>query len=309
MPAARPSLFPPGGGPTFGATQASHQGQRAPQGEPVPPSVPMQKPGSIMPDKSEDRRDSMPTERKSMWRTAEERRMSDLTRVMEWLERRRGKELSLVQPQPQPQKHTKAPWVPRKAAGKEAKKVKVTVKNEREKGRQVTFSEQGKPGGRRDADPATFRRTDQKGKRQSIVPGNYSKESIGKSEPEMKDSAATEATPRMMSFHHQSMTDSTLQDSIFGGRKSTLLRDWVGKLPDTAYERRLKSLMEKGGEPKVEAMRALRPRRYLRLSKNNIRTLLKLCTDAGLVVDIHPHMVEAEIDAKKVFAPYPTVSL
>ncbi|XP_036201440.1 uncharacterized protein C16orf78 homolog [Myotis myotis] len=292
----------------------------------------MQKPGSIMPDKPADRKDSMPTERKSMWRTADERRMSDLTRVMEWLERRRAKKLSLVQPQPQPQpqpqaqpqppppkKRTKGPWVPRKAAGKEAKKVKVTLQTEREKSRQVTFSEQGKPGGRRDADPATFRRlygTDQKGKRQSVVPGNYSKESIGKSvsQLEMKDSAATESTPRMTSFHHQSMTDSTLQDSIFGARKSTLLRDWVGKLPDTAYERRLKSLMEKGAEPKVETVRALKPEevlscRYLRLSKNNIRTLLKLCTDAGLVVDIHPHMVEAEIDAKKVFAPYPTVAL
>lgn len=49
--------------------------------------------------------------------------------------------------------------------------------------------------------------------------------------------------------------------------------------------------------------------RYLRLSKNNIRTLLKLCRDAGLVVDIHPHMVEAEIDAKKVFATNPTIAL
>ncbi|XP_015420177.1 PREDICTED: uncharacterized protein C16orf78 homolog [Myotis davidii] len=261
----------------------------------------MQKHGSIVPDKPEGRKDSLPTERKSMWRTADERRMSDLTRVMEWLERRFGG-----------RKRTKGPWVPRKAAGKDAKKVKVTLKTEREKSRQVTFSEQGKPGGRRDVDPAAFRRlygTDQKGKHLSTVPGNYSKESVGKSELEMKDSAATESTPRMMSFHHQSMTDSTLQDSIFGGRKSTLLRDWVGKLPDTAYERRLKSLMEKGAEPKVEAVRALRPHRYLRLSKNNIRTLLKLCTDAGLVVDIHPHMVEAEIDAKKVFAPSPTVSL
>lgn len=50
-------------------------------------------------------------------------------------------------------------------------------------------------------------------------------------------------------------------------------------------------------------------RRYLRLSKNNVLTLLKLCKDAGLVVDIHPHMVESEIDAKKVFAPHPTVAL
>lgn len=50
-------------------------------------------------------------------------------------------------------------------------------------------------------------------------------------------------------------------------------------------------------------------RRYLRLSKNNIRTLLKLCKDAGMNVDIHPHMVEGEIDAKKVFNQNPSVAL
>ncbi|KAK1330628.1 hypothetical protein QTO34_010824 [Cnephaeus nilssonii] len=297
----------------------------------------MQNLGSIIPEKSEDPKDLMPTERKSMWRTADERRMSDLTRVMEWLERRRGKKLSLVQaqlqkqaqaqaqaqpqaqPQPQaPKRASKVPWAPLKATGKEAKKVKVTLKRGKEKTRQVTFSEQAKPG-RRDGDASSYRRlygVEPKGKRLSIVPGNYSKESLGKSvsELEMKDSLAIETTPRLMSFHHQSMTDPTLQDTIFGARKSTLLRDWVGKLPDTAYERRLKSLMEKGTEPKVEMVRTLKPEevlscRYLRLSKNNIRTLLKLCTDAGMAVDIHPHMVESEIDAKKVFAPYPTVAL
>lgn len=83
------------------------------------------------------------------------------------------------------------------------------------------------------------------------------------SELEMKDSLAIETTPRLMSFHHQSMTDPTLQDTIFGARKSTLLRDWVGKLPDTAYERRLKSLMEKGTEPKVEMVRTLKPEEVL----------------------------------------------
>lgn len=79
----------------------------------MPPFDTMQNPGSIIPDKFEELKDLMPTERKSMWRTAEERRMSDLTRVMEWMERRRSKKLLLVQsqlqkqaqaqPQPQPQ--------------------------------------------------------------------------------------------------------------------------------------------------------------------------------------------------------------
>ena len=37
------------------------------------------------------------------------------------------------------------------------------------------------------------------------------------------------------------------------------------------------------------------------MSKNNIKTLIKLCKDAGMDVDIHPHMVESEIDSKKIF--------
>ena len=43
----------------------------------------------------EDTENLMPTERKSFWRSAEERRMSDLTRVLEWLERRQGQKRAL----------------------------------------------------------------------------------------------------------------------------------------------------------------------------------------------------------------------
>lgn len=50
-----------------------------------------------MSDSLEDLKDLMPTERKSMWRTPEERRMSDLTRVLEWLERRQGKKKRALQ--------------------------------------------------------------------------------------------------------------------------------------------------------------------------------------------------------------------
>lgn len=45
----------------------------------------------------EDTSNLMPTERKSIWRTAEERRMSDLTRVLEWLERRQSKQKRAIQ--------------------------------------------------------------------------------------------------------------------------------------------------------------------------------------------------------------------
>lgn len=49
--------------------------------------------------------------------------------------------------------------------------------------------------------------------------------------------------------------------------------------------------------------------RYVRLSKNNIRTLLELCKDAGMNVDIHTHVVEEERDAEKVFNQNISVAL
>ena len=71
--------------------------QRAQQSGRVPPSRPRQDRGSRMAEKSEDWRHSLPTERKLVWRTAEERRMSDLTRVLEWMERRQGKKKQALQ--------------------------------------------------------------------------------------------------------------------------------------------------------------------------------------------------------------------
>eukprot|EP00069_Balaena_mysticetus_P003912 bmy_04261T0 len=131
---------------------------------------------------------------------------------------------------------------------------------------------------------------------------------------DIKDEITQESTQRSTPYHRQSIIEPMLQDAIFVPRKSTLLRDWVGKMSDTSYERKLKNLMEKGNEPKMEMVRMLKPEevlscRYLRLSKNNIRTLLKLCKDAGMNVDIHPHVVEGEIDAKKVFNQNISVAL
>lgn len=51
----------------------------------------------MMSDNSEDPKNVMPTERKSMWRTADERRMSDLLRVLEWMERRHRKQKEAIQ--------------------------------------------------------------------------------------------------------------------------------------------------------------------------------------------------------------------
>nr|XP_035962210.1 uncharacterized protein C16orf78 homolog [Halichoerus grypus] len=226
-----------------------------------------------MTEKSESLKDAMPTERKSTWRTAEERRMSDLTRVLEWLERRQGKK-------------------------KQVRALQVWA---------VPAKPQGKQSAKNAVDP--------KGKRLSIVPSNY-KDGPRKSDLDIKDAIALESAQRPLPYRRQSVLDPALQESpVFGGRKSTLLRDWViSRTAEISYERKLKSLMEKGTEPKVELVRMLKPEevlscRYLRLSKNNIRTLLKLCKDAGMIVDIHPHMVEGEIDAKKVFAQNPSVAL
>ncbi|XP_059239267.1 uncharacterized protein C16orf78 homolog [Mustela nigripes] len=132
---------------------------------------------------------------------------------------------------------------------------------------------------------------------------------------DIKDAIALESIQRSLQYHRQSVLDPLLQETPVFGRRSTLLRDLVlGRSTEISYERKLKSLMEKGAEPKVELVRMLKPEevlscRYLRLSKNNIRTLLKLCKDAGMNVDIHPHMVEGEIDAKKVFNQNPSVAL
>ncbi|MBZ3882732.1 hypothetical protein SUZIE_169410 [Sciurus carolinensis] len=269
-----------------------------------------------MPENQENPKRAMPTERKSLWRTAEERRMSDLTRVLEWLERRRGKKKQDAQ-----KLKTKIE-LPPKANEKERKKGKVTVKQE------------GPRWGGDRADPVTrmyllsapskdikqspskteetlYRRIygpESMGRRVSIVSSSYAKEGPRKSELDIKDAIALESTQRASTYRRQSsIIDPTLQEAIFSGRRATLtLRDWAGKTQDIAYERKLKTLMDKSTEPKIETLKMLKPEevlncRYLRLSKNNIRTLLKLCKDAGLNMDIHPHMVEAEIDSKKVF--------
>ncbi|XP_012377700.1 uncharacterized protein C16orf78 homolog [Dasypus novemcinctus] len=255
---------------------------------------------SIMLEKPEDPKDVMPIGRKSMWKTAEERRMSDLTRVLEWMERRQGKKKQTQQKQKKPVK----PFP--KENVKEMKKVKGILKPQA--GNRQTTARKS----RKDGDPATHGRrykSEKKGKRLSISPSNYTR----KSDIDIKDVLTLESIQRSNSYRRQSF-EPMLQDSFFSNRRSTLSREWVVKAPDSTYERKLKSLMEKGTEPKIESVRLLKPEevlscRYLRLSKNNIRTLLKLCKDAGLNVDVHPHMVEGEIDAKKVFTRNPSIAL
>ncbi|XP_057566795.1 uncharacterized protein C16orf78 homolog [Hippopotamus amphibius kiboko] len=265
-----------------------------------------------MTEQSEDLKDSLPTERKHVWRTVEERRMSDLTRVLEWLERRQGKKKQALQKN-KPNLVTLS-----RAPVKEEKKAK-NVQKQQGGRHQVAFSEQASGQSSKDGETSTLYqrlyRVEAEGKRLgSLTAGNYPKEVPRKSGLDIKDAIVQESTQRSTPYRRQSIIEPMLQDTIFVPRRSTLLKEWVGKMPDASYERKLKSLMEKGTEPKMEMVRMLKPEevlscRYLRLSKNNIRTLLKLCKDAGMNVDIHPHMVEEEIDAKKVFNRNVSVAL
>ncbi|XP_073081989.1 uncharacterized protein C16orf78 homolog isoform X2 [Manis javanica] len=263
---------------------------------------------TIMSEKSEDLKGLMPTERKSTWRTAEERRMSDLTWVLQWQERRQGKKKPPFQCKPKVMTDPKA-------TGKEEKKAKArSILKQQEGTRQVAFTEPALgQSHQRDGDPVTYQMlygVEAKGKRLSMVPSNYARDGHRKSEI---DTVTLEPTQWPTSYRRQSITEPTLQDSPFARRRSTLLRDWLGKLSKSSHERKLKSLMEKGTEPKMQMVNMPKPEevlrcRYLRLSKNNIRTLLKLCKDAGMNVDIHPHMVE-EIDTEKVFGQNPNIAL
>ncbi|XP_059120493.1 uncharacterized protein C16orf78 homolog isoform X2 [Peromyscus eremicus] len=256
-----------------------------------------------------DLKDLMPTERKSVWRTAEERRMSDLTRVLEWLERRQGKKKRALQ-----KKIEEA----NRAEEKAGKKGPGAKKKDKE-GRKVTFNKNQDPNAIKKL-PAGYQRgyvTDVKGKRLNMMSTAFSRDGLKKSglsgsrrgsenrgsDLDIKDVIALENNTRVSPYRRQSSVDPVLQDAMFGTRRVGLLRDWPSKAPD---DRKLKSLMEKGTEPKIESAKMLKPEevlscRYLRLSKNNIKTLIKLCKDAGMDVEIHPHMIEAEIDAKKIF--------
>lgn len=83
------------------------------------------------------------------------------------------------------------------------------------------------------------------------------------SELDIKDAITPEPSQRLMSYYRQSMADPSSQDGAFPGRKSTLLRDWVGRIPDSSYERRLRSLMDKSAEPKADMARVLKPEEVL----------------------------------------------
>ncbi|XP_006154840.1 uncharacterized protein C16orf78 homolog isoform X2 [Tupaia chinensis] len=211
----------------------------------------------------ENLKDLMPMERKSTWRTAEERRMSDLTRVLEWLERRKGKKKQISTLKEKP-----AAAAPSKASEKEVKKAKGILKAPGGKPRQeLAPGKASEQTSRKDWDAVTYRRLyglESKGKRLSMVPGSYARDGPRKSDADAKDIAAMEAAQRANPFRRQSsVLDPILQDTIFGNRRQTFMREWATKTPDSTYERKLKSLMEKGTEPKIETVRMLKPEEVL----------------------------------------------
>ncbi|XP_042133290.1 uncharacterized protein C16orf78 homolog isoform X2 [Peromyscus maniculatus bairdii] len=293
-----------------------------------------------------DLKDLMPTERKSVWRTAEERRMSDLTRVLEWLERRQGKKKRALQVCTLEEiagrlyarlltgerieiQHPLAKGDHFLNTGKKIEEVGHAeekagkkgpgAKKKDKEGRKVTFNKNQDPNAIKKF-PAGYQKgyiTDVKGKRLNMMSTAFSRDGLKKSglpgsrrgsenrgsDLDIKDVIALENNTRVSPYRRQSSVDPVLQDAMFGTRRVGLLRDWSSKAPD---DRKLKSLMEKGTEPKIESAKMLKPEevlscRYLRLSKNNVKTLIKLCKDAGMDVEIHPHMIEGEIDAKKIF--------
>ncbi|KAL8194941.1 UNVERIFIED_CONTAM: hypothetical protein K2H54_040585 [Gekko kuhli] len=81
-----------------------------------------------------------------------------------------------------------------------------------------------------------------------------------------------------------------------------------------ALQKKLKTMLEKArGEEMFKPAQPLpqiRPEeilscRYLRLSQSNINTLVDLCKESGIDIDIHPHMKESDINITTVLSSNP----
>uniref|UniRef100_A0A8D0BK17 Uncharacterized protein n=1 Tax=Salvator merianae TaxID=96440 RepID=A0A8D0BK17_SALMN len=98
--------------------------------------------------------------------------------------------------------------------------------------------------------------------------------------------------------------------------RSTLhLHNPVSGLP--AMQKKIRSMMEREWDEEkyrpLESLPQIKPEeflscRYLRLSQSNIDTLLELCKESGIYVDLHPHMKESEIDFTTVLSTHPSKS-
>ncbi|XP_044515661.1 uncharacterized protein C16orf78 homolog [Gracilinanus agilis] len=105
-------------------------------------------------------------------------------------------------------------------------------------------------------------------------------------------------------------TNQFLQDA-FSSRKGLNSKVIDPSSGFQVYDRKMKNLIDKSP---ITVAPMLKPHevlscRYLRLSKNNIQTLLRLCKEAGMDVDIHPHMSESEMNANQIFTRRHSVAL
>ncbi|XP_051835768.1 uncharacterized protein C16orf78 homolog [Antechinus flavipes] len=122
-------------------------------------------------------------------------------------------------------------------------------------------------------------------------------------------------TPRLSILRRSTLDPNVnqfLQDTFSSSRKISKMIDPSSGLQ--AYDRKMKNLIDKTPYIKPETSTLLKPEevlscRYLRLSKNNIQTLLRLCKEAGMDIDIHPHMNESEMNANKIFTQKPSIAL
>uniref|UniRef100_A0A8C5R9T2 Uncharacterized protein n=1 Tax=Laticauda laticaudata TaxID=8630 RepID=A0A8C5R9T2_LATLA len=85
--------------------------------------------------------------------------------------------------------------------------------------------------------------------------------------------------------------------------------------PSTGFntlQKKLRNMLDKDREDEnfkiPQSLPEIKPEeilscRYLRLSQSNIETLLELCKESGIYIDLHPHMKESEIDVSSVLSP------
>ncbi|XP_036603889.1 uncharacterized protein C16orf78 homolog isoform X2 [Trichosurus vulpecula] len=126
------------------------------------------------------------------------------------------------------------------------------------------------------------------------------------------------ATPRLSMPRRSSMDPNTnqfIQDTFSSSRKGMTTKVIDPSASLQGYDRKIKNLIEKTPNVKSEITSTLlKPQevlscRYLRLSKNNIQTLIRLCREAGMDIDIHPHMNESEMNANRIFNRKPSIAL
>ncbi|KAG5273625.1 hypothetical protein AALO_G00153590 [Alosa alosa] len=86
-----------------------------------------------------------------------------------------------------------------------------------------------------------------------------------------------------------------LQEAVLG---FPLLQKRVREL--IAHARQVEQERQERRSVTLKPLEALRCR-YLRLSESNISTLLELCKESGVDVDIHPHMKDSDIDISNLF--------